>query len=94
MSLYDPERDRVRIAGRWLRWAVPWVALPLLVGVFVSANVDLRSLPFVGPERMSAVLFLVLLLVAVLAPWLGRDTTDSRSETARPEGGWFPLLTR
>ena len=58
MSLYDPERDRVRIAGRWLRWAVPWVALPLLVGVFVSANVDLRSLPFVGPERMSAVLFL------------------------------------
>jgi len=58
MSLYDPERDRVRIAGRWLRWAVPWIALPLLVGVFVSANVDLRSLPFVGPERMSAVLFL------------------------------------
>ena len=58
MSLYDPERDRVRIAGRWLRWAGPWVALPLLVGVFVSANVDLRSLPFVGPERMSAVLFL------------------------------------
>jgi len=58
MSLYDPERDRVRIAGRWLRWTVPWVALPLLVGVFVSANVDLRSLPFVGPERMSAVLFL------------------------------------
>jgi hypothetical protein len=58
MSLYDPERDRVRIAGRWLRWAVPWVALPLLAGVFVSANVDLRSLPVVGPERMSAVLFL------------------------------------
>jgi hypothetical protein len=58
MSLYDPERDRVRIAGRWLRWAVPWVALPLLVGVFVSANVDLRSLPVAGPERMSAVLFL------------------------------------
>ena len=58
MSLYDPERDRVRIAGRWLRWAVPWVALPLLAGIFVSANVDLRSLPVAGPERMSAVLFL------------------------------------
>ncbi len=58
MSLYDPERDRVRIAGRWLRWAFGWIALPLLVGIFASANVDLRSLPFVGPERMSAVLFL------------------------------------
>ena len=58
MSLYDPERDRVRIAGRWLRWAVPWIALPLVLGVFVSANVDLRSLPLFGSERMSAVLFL------------------------------------
>jgi hypothetical protein len=58
MSLYDPERDRVRIAGRWLRWALPWIALPALLGVFVSANVDVRSLPVFGPERMSAVLFL------------------------------------
>jgi len=58
MSLYDPERDRVRIAGRWLRWSLPWIALPLLLGVFVSANVDLRSLPLFGQERLSAVLFL------------------------------------
>ena len=58
MSLYDPERDRVRIAGRWLRWTLPWIALPLVLGVFVSANVDLRSLPLFGSERMSAVLFL------------------------------------
>ena len=58
MSLYDPERDRVRIAGRWLRWALPWVAAPLVLGVFLSANVDVRSLPFFGAERLSAVLFL------------------------------------
>jgi hypothetical protein len=58
MSLYDPERDRVRIVGRWLRWGLPWIALPLLLGVFVSANLDVRSLPLFGPERISAVLFL------------------------------------
>lgn len=58
MSLYDPERDRVRIAGRWLRWSLRWVALPALLGIFVSGNIDVRSLPFFGPERMSAVLFL------------------------------------
>jgi len=58
MSLYDPERDPVRIAGRWLRWGLAWVGLPLVLGVFVSANLDFRSLPLFGPERMSAVLFL------------------------------------
>jgi hypothetical protein len=58
MSLYDPERDRVRIAGRWLRWSLAWIAVPVLIGVFVSANVDMRSLPLFGTERMSAVLFL------------------------------------
>lgn len=58
MSLYDPERDRVRIAGRLLRWAVPWVLVPALLGVFVSGNVDVRALPLVGAERLSAVLFL------------------------------------
>ena len=58
MSLYDPERDPVRIAGRWLRWGLAWVGIPIVLGVFVSANVDLRSLPLIGPERMSAVLFL------------------------------------
>ena len=57
MSLYDPERDRVRIAGRWLRWAVGWIAIPALFGVFVSANLDFRSLPVFGAERLSAVLF-------------------------------------
>jgi hypothetical protein len=58
MSLYDPERDPVRIAGRWLRWGLAWVAVPLLLGMFVSGNVDVRSLPLFGPERLSAVLFL------------------------------------
>jgi len=58
MSLYDPDRDRVRIAGRWLRWSLRWVVLPALLGVFMSGNVDVRSLPVFGPERLSAVLFL------------------------------------
>ena len=40
MSLYDPERDRVRIAGRWLRWGLPWIALPLLLGVPFFASFD------------------------------------------------------
>jgi hypothetical protein len=57
MSLYDPERDRVRIAGRWLRWGARWVALPALIGVFVSANLDPHALPLVGHERISAVSF-------------------------------------
>jgi hypothetical protein len=57
MNLYDPERDPVRIAGRWLRWGLAWVALPLLLGVFVSGNIELRSLPLIGPERMYAILF-------------------------------------
>src|SRR5437867_5819153 len=57
MSLYDPERDRVRIAGRWLRWSLSWIAVPALLGVLVSANVDFRSLPVIGAERLSAVLF-------------------------------------
>lgn len=57
MSLYDPERDRVRIAGRWLRWFVPWLALPALLGVFVGGNMDVLSLPLVGGERLSAVSF-------------------------------------
>jgi len=58
MSLYDPERDPVRIAGRWLRWALRWVVLPATLGIWVSANVELRSPPVFGPERVSAVLFL------------------------------------
>jgi len=58
MSLYDPERDRVRTAGRWLRWSARWILVPAVLGVFVSGNVDVRSLPLFGPERLSAVLFL------------------------------------
>lgn len=42
---------------------------------------------------MLVVVFLALLLVASLvAPWLGVDTSDSRSESARPVQGWFPAL--
>lgn len=58
MSRYEPDRDPVRIAGRTLRWAAPWILLPAAVGVFVSGNVDVRSLPLVGPERETAVLLL------------------------------------
>ena len=57
MSLYDPERDRVRIAGRWIRWGLKWITLPAVVGVFVSGNVDVHALPVVGAERETAVLF-------------------------------------
>ena len=39
-------------------------------------------------------LLLVILIVSVLAPWLGTDTSDGHSEPARPDQGWFPLVTR
>jgi hypothetical protein len=55
--LYDPERDRVRIVGRWLRWGLKWIAVPAVLGIFVSGNVDVHALPVVGPERVTAVLF-------------------------------------
>jgi len=58
VSSYASERDPVRVAGRRLRWAFGWVALPAIIGMIVSANVDVRSLPVVGPERETAVLFL------------------------------------
>lgn len=58
MTAYDPEHDPVRRAGRVLRWAVSWLAAPALLGVFVSGNIDVRALPLVGPERVTAVLFL------------------------------------
>jgi hypothetical protein len=45
-------------------------------------------------EAMLVVLLVVLLLAVVLGPWLGTDTSDGRSEAARPEQGWFPLITR
>jgi len=58
MSRYDPERDPVRVAGSWLRWGLRWIAAPAIIGLIVSANVDLRSLPLIGSERQTAVLFL------------------------------------
>ena len=47
-----PRRDPVRLAGWWLRWAV----VPAALGVFVSGNLDFRSLPLFGRERETAVL--------------------------------------
>ncbi len=58
MSAYDPDRDPVRHLGRALRWAVPWVIAPAILGLFVSANIDVHALPLIGPERETAVLFL------------------------------------
>jgi hypothetical protein len=58
VTRYDPERDPVRIAGRWLRWGLKFVVLPAALGIFFSGNIDVRSLPLVGPERLSAVLLL------------------------------------
>lgn len=58
MSRYDPDRDPVRAAGRTLRWAIPWVVVPAALGIFVSGNIDVRSLPLFGPERQTAVLLL------------------------------------
>lgn len=50
--------DPVRRAGRALRWAARWVLVPAAIGVLVSGNIDLRSLPLFGTERESAVLLL------------------------------------
>jgi len=58
VTAYDADRDPVRRAGRALRWAVPWIVTPAILGVFVSANIDIHALPLVGPERETAVLFL------------------------------------
>ena len=42
---------------------------------------------------MLALLLVILLLVCLLAPWLGTDTSDDRSEKARPRAGWYPPLS-
>ena len=42
--------------------------------------------------RVLSILFLILFLACVLAPWLGRDTTDATRESAHPDSGWFPPL--
>ena len=40
---------------------------------------------------MTAFLFLVVfLLIAAVSPFFGTDTSDARSEGARPAQGWFP----
>ena len=39
---------------------------------------------------MLSVLFVVLLVTCVAAPFLGTDTSDARSESAHPRQGWFP----
>jgi hypothetical protein len=36
------------------------------------------------------ILLLVVLLIAVLAPFLGTDSSDARSEDARDDRGWWP----
>ena len=36
------------------------------------------------------ILLVVLLLIAALAPFLGTDSSDARSEDARYERGWWP----
>lgn len=41
-----------------LRWWIGWVALPALLAVVVSANIDRTAPPVLGPERLSAVLVL------------------------------------
>ena len=42
-------------------------------------------------SQMAALFFLaVFVLVAVLAPVFGTDTSDARSEDARTDRGWWP----
>lgn len=41
---------------------------------------------------MILVLFAILLVMCLVAPWLGTDTGDDRSEKAHPETGWYPPL--
>lgn len=41
---------------------------------------------------MELLLLGVLVGTCLLAPWLGADTSDDRSEKAHPETGWFPPL--
>ena len=57
MSAYDPDRDPVRRIGRALRWTTAWILIPLVLGVFISGNIDVHSLPLIGAERVTAVLF-------------------------------------
>lgn len=40
-----------------LPWFIPWIVAPAIAGMFLAATVDVRSLPFIGTERLSAVFF-------------------------------------
>lgn len=62
-------------------------------------TVILGSFAPLGPTQTKviavlAVLFVILFLACLLAPWLGTDTSDARSEESRPEAGWFPPLAK
>src|SRR5206468_12962523 len=37
VSAYDADRDPVRRIGRALRWVVPWIVIPAILGAFVSS---------------------------------------------------------
>jgi hypothetical protein len=52
-----------------------------------SENMSPRKEPV-----MLTLAFIALLTSIVLGPFLGVDTTDARSENARPREGWFPGL--
>ena len=58
MSKYTAEFDPVRRVGRAIRRSARWVVVPVLAGALVSGNIDVRSLPFIGTERETAVLLL------------------------------------
>lgn len=41
---------------------------------------------------MIVLLFAILLIACLVAPWLGTDTSDARSERAHPREGWYPAM--
>jgi hypothetical protein len=52
---------------------------------------DRRTLRSKDVSQMAVLFFLAFaLLVAALAPVLGTDTSDARSEDAKDERGWWP----
>ncbi len=43
---------------------------------------------------VALLVLLAVVLVALAAPFLGTDSSDARSERARPAEGWFPAEDR
>lgn len=42
-------------------------------------------------SSMAILVFMAfVLLLAVLSPWLGTDSSDAKSERSRPVNGWWP----